>query len=127
MPVNSRAKGANFEREIANLLIDGIMKDDVTKESHQIFWRSLVFEEYFKKGSALDGKELTLNVRNPFEFMIDGRLSWIQPTHKNVEVDPMSSNVSLFPGKEKVLKFKLQEIGESKKRGFKSLPKLEFR
>jgi hypothetical protein len=44
-----------------------------------------------------------------------------------VEVDPMSSNVSLFPGKEKVLKFKLQEIGESKKRGFKSLPKLEVR
>jgi hypothetical protein len=103
------------------------MKDDVTKESHQIFWRSLVFEEYFTKGPVLDGKELTLIVKNPFEFKIDGRLSWIQPAHKNVEVDPMSSNVSLLPGKEKILKFKLQEIGESKKRGFKSLPKLEVR
>ena len=112
---------------MANLLIDGIMKDDVTRESHQVFWRSLVFEEYFQKGSVLDGKELTLIIKNPFEFKIGGRLSWIQPAHKNVEVDPMSSNVSLLPGKEKILKFKLQEIGESKKRGFKSLPKLEVR
>ena len=112
---------------MANLLIDGIMKDDVTKESHQIFWRSLVFEEYFQKGSVLDGKELTLIIKNPFEFKIDGRLSWIQPTHKNVEVEPMNSNVSLLAGKEKILKFKLQGIGESKKRGFKSLPKLEVR
>jgi Icc-related predicted phosphoesterase len=112
---------------MANLLIDGIMKDDVTKESHQIFWRSLVFEEYFKKGSVLDGKELTLILKNPFEFKIGGRLSWIQPAHKNVEVDPMSSNVSLLAGKEEILKFKLQGIGESKKRGFKSLPKLEVR
>ena len=112
---------------MANLLIDGIMKDDVTTENHQKFWRSLVFEEYFKKGSSLDGQSLTLILRNPFEFKIDGRLSWIQPAHKNVEVDPMSSNVSLFPGKVKVLKFKLQEIDESKKRGFKSLPKLEVR
>ena len=42
-------------------------------------------------------------------------------------MDPRSSNVSLFPGKGKVLKFKLQEIDESKKRGFKSLSKLEVR
>jgi len=86
-----------------------------------------VFEEYFQKGSVLDGKELTLIIKNPFEFKIDGRLSWIQPTHKNVEVEPMNSNVSLLAGKEKILKFKLQGIGESKKRGFKSLPKLEVR
>jgi hypothetical protein len=44
-----------------------------------------------------------------------------------VEVEPMNSNVSLLAGKEKILKFKLQGIGESKKRGFKSLPKLEVR
>ena len=86
-----------------------------------------MFEEYFKKGSVLDGKELTLILKNPFEFKIDGRLSWIQPNYKNVEVKPVSSKISLLPGKEKILKFKLQGIGESKKRGFKSLPKLEVR
>ena len=112
---------------MANLLIDGIMMDDVTEESHQIFWRSLVFEEYFKKGSVLFGKELTLILKNPFEFKIGGRLSWIQPVHKNLEVKPASLNISLLPGKEEILKFNLREISESKKRGFKSLPKLEVR
>ena len=34
--------------KMANLAIEGIMKDDVTTESHQKFWRSLVFEEHFQ-------------------------------------------------------------------------------
>ena len=73
---------------MANLLIDGIMKDDVTQESHQIFWRSLVFEEYFKKGSELEGKELTLILKNPFEFPIKGRFEWIQSVNKTFDVEP---------------------------------------
>jgi hypothetical protein len=34
---------------MANLSLDGIMTDDVTTESHQKFWRSLVFEEFFPR------------------------------------------------------------------------------
>ena len=84
---------------IANLLVDGIMKDDVTQESHQIFWRSLVFEEYFKKGSELEGKELTLILRNPFEFPVKGRFEWIQSVNKTFDVEPKNSNIFLLPMK----------------------------
>ena len=112
---------------IANLLVDGIMKDDVTQESHQIFWRSLVFEEYFKKGSELEGKELTLILRNPFEFPVKGRFEWIQSVNKTFDVEPKNSNIFLLPDEKRSLRFKLVGINESKRRGFKSLPKLEVR
>ena len=112
---------------MANLLIDGIMKDDVTQESHQIFWRSLVFEEYFKKGSELEGEELTLILSNPFEFPIKGRFEWIQSVNKTFDVEPKNSNIFLLPDEKRTLRFKLVGISESKRRGFKSLPKLEVR
>ena len=60
---------------MANLAIEGIMKDDVTTESHQKFWRSLVFEEHFPKGADLNGETLTLPLSNPFAFEIKGKLS----------------------------------------------------
>ena len=80
---------------MANLSIDGIMKDDVTTESHQIFWRSLVFEEYFKRETSLDGKSLTLILANPFDFQINGRLTWVSPKSTNLEISPKVRNISL--------------------------------
>ena len=34
---------------MANLLVDGILPENITTESHQIFWRSLLFDEYYEK------------------------------------------------------------------------------
>jgi len=39
---------------MANVLVDGILPDDIATESHQVFWRTLLFEEYFEKGTSLN-------------------------------------------------------------------------
>ena len=112
--------------KMANLSIDGIMKDDVTTESHQIFWRSLVFEEYFKKETSLDGKSLTLILANPFDFQINGRLTWVSPKSSNLEIIPKVKNISLDPGDKDKIIFNLLSHNE-KKNNPRSLPKLEVR
>ena len=87
---------------MANLSLDGIMKDGVTTESHQKFWRSLVFEEYFPKGTNLEGKKLTLPLRNAFDFEIKGRLSWIVPPSSPWEVKGYSDEIfTMAPGRKK--------------------------
>ena len=39
---------------MVNLSLDGIMKDDVTTENHQKFWRSLVFRRVFSEGLGFE-------------------------------------------------------------------------
>ena len=111
---------------MANLTIDGIMKDDVTTESHQIFWRSLVFEEYFKRQTKLDGKSLTLILANPFDFHIDGRLNWISPKSANLVISPTARNISLDPGAKEKIVFNILCHNE-KKNYSRFMPKLEVR
>ena len=111
---------------MANLSIDGIMKDDITTESHQIFWRSLVFEEYFKRETRLDGKSLTLILVNPFDFQINGRLTWVSPKSTNLEISPMVRNIALDPGAKEEIVFNLLSHNE-KKNNSRSMPKLEVR
>ncbi|MDA7757980.1 hypothetical protein N8920_08765, partial [Opitutales bacterium] len=111
---------------MANLSIDGIMKDDVTTESHQIFWRSLVFEEYFKRETRLDGKSLTLILANPFDFQINGSLTWVSPKSTNLEMSPTVRNISLDPGAKEEIIFNLLSHNE-KKNNSRLMPKLEVR
>jgi len=111
---------------MANLSIDGIMKDDVTTESHQKFWRSLVFEEYFKREAKLDGKSLTLLLNNPFDFEISGRLTWINPKSTSLEISPAVKNVSLSPNAEEEVVFRIQGDND-KKNNYRLMPKLEVR
>jgi len=47
---------------MANILVDGILPDDVATESQHVFWRSLLFEEYFEKGTRLHDKKLDLGM-----------------------------------------------------------------
>ena len=112
---------------MANLAIDGIMKDDVTTENHQKFWRSLEFEEYFKKGTDLNGKEISLVLSNPFDFEIDGRLAWVSPNSSSWEIKPDAVNLSLSPGSEKKWVFQIDRLEDAKKGGLRQLPKLEVR
>ncbi len=94
--------------KMANLAIEGIMKEDVTTESHQKFWRSLVFEEYFAKESALHGRKLTLPIINFFDVEIKGKLSWVNPFSSNLEVTPADTEVfSLSPGEKKSFVFSI--------------------
>ena len=111
---------------MANLSIDGIMKDDVTTESHQIFWRSLVFEEYFKRETSLHGKSLTLILVNPFDFQINGRLTWVSPKSTNLEISPAVRNILLDPGAKEEIIFNFLSHNE-KKNNSRSMPKLEVR
>jgi hypothetical protein len=110
---------------LANLLIDGILADDVTTEAHQQFWRSLAFEEYFEDRSALDGKKLTLRLRNFFDFEIQGRLHWKMPKTAILEVSPAMTEISLKSGEEKVLKFTMQQ--DTGSRLPRLLPRLEVK
>ena len=112
---------------MANLAIDGIMKDDVTTENHQKFWRSLEFEEYFKKGTDLNGKEISLILSNPFDFEIDGRLAWVRPNSSSWEIKPVAVNLSLSPGSEKKWVFQIDRLEDAKRGGLRQLPKLEVR
>lgn len=111
---------------MANLSIDGIMKDDVTTESHQIFWRSLVFEEYFKRETRLNGKSLTLILANPFDFNIKGRLTWVSPKSTNLEIYPKVMNISLEPDAKEEIVFNILSHSE-KKNHSRLMPKLEVR
>ena len=111
---------------MANLSIDGIMKDDVTTESHQIFWRSLVFEEYFKRETRLNGKSLTLILANPFDFNIKGRLTWVSPKSTNLEIYPQVMNISLEPDAKEEIVFNILSHSE-KKNHSRLMPKLEVR
>ena len=113
---------------MANLSLDGIMKDDVTTESHQKFWRSLVFEEYFPKGTNLVGKKLTLPLRNAFDFEIKGRLSWIIPPASPWEVKGGSDEIfTMAPGEEKSPSFTIHKKKDGKKSRPALLPKLMVR
>jgi hypothetical protein len=113
---------------MANLSLDGIMKDDVTTESHQKFWRSLVFEEYFPKGTNLGGKKLTLPLRNAFDFEIKGRLSWIIPPASPWEVKGGSDEIfTMAPGEEKSPSFTIHRKKNGKKSRPGLLPKLMVR
>ncbi len=111
---------------MANLSIDGIMKDDVTTESHQIFWRSLVFEEYFKRETRLNGKSLTLILANPFDFHLSGRLTWVSPKSTNLEISPKVRNISLEPDAKEEIIFNILSHSE-KKNHSRLMPKLEVR
>tara|TARA_B100002019_G_scaffold144326_1_gene124431 strand:+ start:1249 stop:2517 length:1269 start_codon:yes stop_codon:yes gene_type:complete len=111
---------------MANLSIDGIMKEDVTTESHQIFWRSLVFEEYFKRETRLNGKSLTLILANPFDFNIKGRLTWVSPKSTNLEIYPKVMNISLEPDAKEEIVFNILSHSE-KKNHSRLMPKLEVR
>ena len=114
--------------KMANLAIEGIMKDDVTTESHQKFWRSLVFEEHFPKGTDLNGETLTLPLSNPFDFQIKGKLSWVNPFSSNLEVSPAEGQIfSLDPGEKKSTVFTIRGKGERKKVRPGLLPKLMVR
>ena len=110
---------------LANLLIDGILADDVTTEAHQQFWRSLAFEEYFDDRSALDGKVLTLQLRNFFDFEIQGNLTWNMPGASSVEIGPGMTDITLQAGEERTLKFSLKD--EASTRSGRPLPRLEVR
>jgi hypothetical protein len=132
----SRLRGASFGEfdhatwvtmtekgpRLVNLLIDGILPDDVSTEAHQTFWRSLAFEEYFDDRSALDGKKLTLQLRNPFDFEIAGSLHWQLPKNANLKVRPALAEVHLKPEEEKILEFTMQ--GEADSGGASVLPVL---
>ena len=111
---------------MANLSIDGIMKDDVATESHQIFWRSLVFEEYFKRETRLNGKSLTLILANPFDFNIKGRLTWVSPKSTNLEIYPQVMNISLEPDAKEEIVFNILSHS-AKKNHSRLMPKLEVR
>ena len=112
---------------MANLAIDGIMEDDITTENHQKFWRSLEFEEYFKKGTDLNGKEISLILSNPFDFEIDGRLAWVRPNSSSWEIKPVAVNLSLSPGSKKKWVFEIDLLEDAKRGGMRQLPKLEVR
>ncbi|MED5585523.1 MAG: metallophosphoesterase [Verrucomicrobiota bacterium] len=110
---------------LANLLIDGILADDVTTEAHQQFWRSLAFEEFFDDRLALDGKNLTLHLRNFFDFEIEGRLQWKMPKGSTLKLQPVMTEVSLKPGEEAKLKFAMQQ--DAGARPLRMLPRLEVK
>ena len=102
---------------MANLLVDGILPDDIATESHQVFWRSLLFEEYFEKGTSLNEKTLTLPLRNSFTFQIKGKLFWKLAPKSNWAVKPEASEVVLKPEQEKTLRFPfcLVSLGKMRK------------
>jgi hypothetical protein len=112
---------------MANLLVDGILPDDVTTESHQVFWRSLLFEEYFEKGTSLNGKTLTLPLRNSFAFEIKGKLSWKVAPNSNWAIKPTGTEIVLQPEEEKTLRFTIQRARSDKKLNKAPLPKLDLR
>ena len=112
---------------MANLLVDGILPDDVTTESHQVFWRSLLFEEYFKKGTSLNGKTLTLPLRNSFAFEIKGKLSWKLAPNSNWAIQSAETEIVLQPGEEKMLRFTIKRAKPDKKLSKAPLPKLDLR
>ena len=112
---------------MANLLVDGILPDDVTTESHQVFWRSLLFDEYFEKGTTLNEKTLTLPLHNSFAFEIKGKLSWHLPANSNWEIKPAGTEIVLQPEEEKTLRFTIQRARSDKKLNKAPLPKLDLR
>ena len=112
---------------MANLLVDGILPDDIATESHQVFWRSLLFEEYFEKGTSLNEKTLTLPLRNSFEFEIKGKLSWKLAPNSNWAIKPEASEVVLQPEQEKTFRFTILRTKPDKKLSKAPLPKLGLR
>ena len=112
---------------MANLLVDGILPDDVATESHQVFWRSLLFEEYFEKGTSLNGKTLTLPLRNSFDFEIKGKLSWKLAPNSNWAIKPAIEEVVLQSEEEKTLRFTIYRAKPDKKLSKAPLPKLDLR
>jgi hypothetical protein len=88
----------------------------------------LVFEEYFPKGTNLDGKKLTLPLRNAFDFEIKGRLSWIVPPSSPWEVKGYSDEIfTMAPGEEKSPSFTIHGKMDGKKSRPALLPKLMVR
>ena len=111
---------------MANILVDGILPDDVATESHQVFWRSLLFEEYFERGTSLNGKTLTLPLRNSFDFEIKGKLSWKLAPNSNWAIKPAVTEVVLQPEGEKTLRFTIYRAKPGKKLSKAPLPKLDI-
>jgi len=113
---------------MVNLSLDGIMKDDVTTENHQKFWRSLVFEEFFHKDSDLKEQQLTLPISNPFDFGIKGQLEWVSSPASRWKVQPEDMDLfTLSTGQKKILNFKILEKTDKKKNQIGPLPKLMVR
>ena len=110
--------------QLANLRLDGILEDDVSTESHQKFWRSLAFEEYFSDGPILDGKELTLPILI-FDFEIKGTLQWNLPNKSAWKITPENAEVILKPNAEKITKFPSGRIQGAN--GILPLPRLEVK
>ena len=112
---------------MANLLVDGILPENITTESHQIFWRSLLFDEYYEKGTNLHGKTLTLPIRNSFSYDIKGEMNWSQTTNSQWLVKPTAIELVLKPGEEKTVQFKISRATNSKQLKRAPLPKLALR
>lgn len=112
---------------MANLLVDGILPENITTESHQIFWRSLLFDEYYEKGTNLNGKTLTLPIRNSFSYDIKGEMNWSQTPNSQWLVKPSAIELVLKPGEEKTVQFKISRATNSKQLKRTPLPKLALR
>ena len=99
---------------MVNLSLDGIMKDDVTTENHQKFWRSFVFEEFFSEGLSLKEQQLTLPISNPFDFGIKGQLEWVSSPASRWKVLPEEMELfTLSTGQENL---KLQDSRENRQK-----------
>lgn len=110
---------------LMNLLIDGMLPDDIHTEAKHDLWRSLYFQEYIEQTYPLKNQPLTLKLESEFQTPISGRLRWLLPVSGNWKIIPQRTGVELKPGEAEEVQFTLSYDGEPQ--DYFPLPRLETR
>lgn len=95
-----------------NLTLDGMLEEDVTTEAKQKFWRGLKFTENFRETFPFQNKVVTLQLENPLDMPLSGRMSWLLPASDHWSVSPRRVSVELEPGETAEVQFKVSHEGE---------------
>ena len=97
---------------IANLMLNGILDENVRTEEHVRFADSLKFRPVKESGDAASVR-FVLSLTNPFEMPLQGRLTWTQPEGSTWTVLPDKADVQLAAGQKTEVAFSAQCKGDA--------------
>ena len=95
-----------------NLTLDGMLAEDVTTEAKQKFWRGMKFTENFRETFPFREKVVTLQVENPLDTKLSGRMSWMLPVSEHWTVSPRRVSLDVASGEKKEIQFTVSHQGD---------------
>jgi predicted phosphodiesterase len=98
--------------KVVNLLLDGILEEDVHTEEHVRFVNGLAQLEEIDLAQVPVRQRLTLRPKNPFPKLVQGTLSWSVEKGSKWAVEPDKLEIALGPGEARDAEFTVAFTGE---------------